>query len=441
MKTKSFKTISFCYFLLLSLNLVFSQTPTWKLLPASPYLNDRIDDLFFINPQTGWIVGGNATIHKTTNGGLTWQHISTVSGYLRSVCFLDSLTGFLGKLDGPMFFYKTVNGGLNWSAISMDSNAISRVCGLSSFGNTVIASGWFNGNPKVAISTNRGVSWKNINMINYANALVDCYMTGPTEAFVVGGIGSHYENRKAVILYTSNAGDTWETRFISSRIKNWGWKISFPSTNVGYVSLENSYSLDSSFFAKTTNGGLNWVEKYYGIGMEYREQGIGFVNENTGWMGGYNKFLATTNGGDNWSILNIAPEFSAINRIRFYSDTIGYASGLRVYKYTTEDFLSNINVQNTIPGKNSLHQNYPNPFNPVTVIKFEIFEKSVSTIKIYNAAGEEVYSFAHGYRTPGIIEFAWYGTDYNGNLMPSGVYFYRLETEKYTETKKMILVR
>jgi hypothetical protein len=158
-------------------------------------------------------------------------------------------------------------------------------------------------------------------------------------------------------------------------------------------------------------------------------------------MGGYDLVYETTNGGDTWTAINIGNPFTSINRIRFYGDTVGYAGGTRIYKYTSDNSIGISNNQTIIPSKNSLEQNYPNPFNPVTVIKYEIFETSMSTISIFNAAGEEIYSFSNGYRTPGTREFTWYGTDNNGNLMPSGVYFYRLETEKYTETKKMILVR
>jgi photosystem II stability/assembly factor-like uncharacterized protein len=441
MNIKAFRTALFISIILLNLLSILSQEPSWKLLPGSPVAG-RFDDLFFINDLTGWAAGSSPTkIYKTTNGGLIWHFLTGFSGYSRSFCFLDSITGFMGTLNGSQHLFKTTNGGFDWNVVVLDSNNPEGICGLSYSGNTIMGSGMYSGFPRVVLSTNRGDNWKIINLAVYADALIDCYLVSETEAFVVGGKGSSYSTRRGVILHTQDAGNTWETRFTSLHSGNWGWKISFPASNVGYVSLENEFQNDTSFFAKTTNGGINWIEKPFGVGVNYREQGIGFVNETTGWMGGYTKFYATTDGGNNWVQMNIDPEFSSINRIRFYGDTLGYAGGKRIYKYTSDKTIGIWANQNNIPGKISLFQNYPNPFNPVTIIKYEIFEKSMSTIKIFNATGEEVYSFSNGFRTPGIREFIWYGTDYNGNLMPSGVYFYKLETEKYSETKKMILVR
>jgi photosystem II stability/assembly factor-like uncharacterized protein len=444
MNKKAFNTALFVFAAFVNVFSILSQEPSWKLLPGSPSLNSRYDDLSFINPQTGWIGNASGNIYKTTNGGINWTflvRLNNSSSYVRSICFLDTLLGFAGTLNGSQHFFKTSDGGISWDSVSLFPGSIEGLCGLSFFGNTVMGSGVYSGSPKVVLSTDRGSSWAVLNLSSYVTTLVDCYLVSENEAFVVGGIGAPFTERKSVILHTSNAGGSWESRFTSSRIGNWGWKISFPDPNVGYVSLENSSISAVSYFAKTTDGGISWSEKPYGTGANFREQGIGFVNANTGWMGGYDKFYATTNGGDNWFLLNIGPEFSSINRIRFYGDTLGYAAGLRIYKFTSDKSIGIWSNQSKIPIEGSLSQNYPNPFNPVTVIKYEIFEKSVSTIKIFNAAGEEVYSFANGFRAPGVREFIWYGTDHNGNLMPSGVYFYRLETENFVETKKMILVR
>jgi photosystem II stability/assembly factor-like uncharacterized protein len=412
-------------------------------LPGSPGAG-RFDDLTFINARTGWAVGAGppSKIYKTTNGGLNWQLLYTFIGiYSRSVCFVDSMNGFLGSLNGFQHLFKTNNGGLNWDSVSFGSNRPNGICGMSFFGNTILGSGMYNGFPKIIISTNLGAGWQVIDMNNFADALVDCYMFSENEMFITGGIGTTFSNRKTVILYSSNGGINWITRFTSLHTGNWGWKISFADNNHGFVSMENASPLQLSYFAKTSNGGLNWEEKPFGTGVNFREQGIGFINQGTGWIGGYNYVYETTDGGDNWTLLNIGAEFSSVNRIRFYGDTLGYAGGTRIFKYTADNSIG-ISINHTnLPVKSLLGQNYPNPFNPVTVIKYEIFETSMSTIRIFNAAGAEVYVFMNGFRAPGLREFIWFGTDMNGTPLPSGVYFYKLETENFSETKKMILVR
>jgi photosystem II stability/assembly factor-like uncharacterized protein len=440
MNIKAFKTALFIIF---SISSVFSQIPTWKLLPNSP-IGGRLDDLSFVNARTGWSVNAStdSKIYKTTDGGLNWQLLYTFTGrHSRSICFLDPLTGFVGSLNGAQHFFKTINGGLNWDSVGFGADRPDGICGLSNYGNSIVGSGVYSGSPKVIWSTNRGTTWQVINLNTLADALVDCYMVNENEAFVIGGIGSTYTNRKCVILHTTNAGSTWETKFTSPREGNWGWKISFANNNTAYVSIENYNFSESSYFAKTTNGGLNWEEKFFGTGSVYQHQGIGFVNENTGWIGTFSSVFESTDGGASWVLLNIGNPFSSVNRMRFYGDTLGYAGGSRMYKYTTDNTIGISVNQNNLPTQSSLRQNYPNPFNPVTVIKYEIFETSVSTIRIFNASGEEVYTFINGFRAPGIKEFSWYGTDNNGNSLPSGVYFYKLDTEKYSETKKMILVR
>lgn len=422
---------------------VFAQQPQWRLLEGSPS-DGRFDDFSFININTGWGVSasGNSKIYKTTNSGLNWQLLYTFTGrHSRSICFIDSLTGFMGALTGAQHLFKTTNGGINWDSVPFASERPEGICGQSSFGNNLIGSGVYSGFPKVIWSTDRGNSWRVINLSSYADALIDCYLVNESEAFVIGGKGSEYSNRKAVILQTTDAGNSWVTRFTSAHTGNWGWKISFADPQTAYISIENFNYMDTPFFAKSTDGGLSWTERYFGTGGNYLHEGIGFVNESTGWIGTFNNVYETTNGGDTWNILNIGSPFTSINRFRFYNDTLGYAGGNRIFKYSVSKTIGLSSNQDYIPVRNSLHQNYPNPFNPVTKIQYEIFESSLSVIRIFNSAGEEVFTFYNGFRAPGVKEFYWYGTDNNGQLLPSGVYFYQLETENHTETKKMILVR
>ncbi len=89
-----------------------------------------------------------------------------------------------------------------------------------------------------------------------------------------------------------------------------------------------------------------------------------------------------------------------------------------------------------VPEQFALSQNYPNPFNPKTLVRFEI--PSVTDVKlvVYNALGEEVAVLAEGRMNPGFYEADWDATG-----MPSGMYFYRLRTETFSETKKMLLVK
>jgi len=93
-----------------------------------------------------------------------------------------------------------------------------------------------------------------------------------------------------------------------------------------------------------------------------------------------------------------------------------------------------------VPEGYALQQNYPNPFNPSTMIEFSLSRASSWTLKIYNVTGKVVREF-NGSNEAGNYEVVWDGKNSNSEKAASGVYFYRLEANNFTETKKMILLK
>lgn len=99
------------------------------------------------------------------------------------------------------------------------------------------------------------------------------------------------------------------------------------------------------------------------------------------------------------------------------------------------------NIDSKIPGKFSLLQNFPNPFNPATKIKFDIpfagnvYMRSVQ-LKIFDILGKEITVLVNQQLQPGSYEVEW-----NASNNSSGVYFYKLTSGNFTNTKKMLLVK
>ncbi len=93
-------------------------------------------------------------------------------------------------------------------------------------------------------------------------------------------------------------------------------------------------------------------------------------------------------------------------------------------------------LTSTVAEKYSLSQNYPNPFNPSTKINFAIPSNGFVSLKVYDISGKEVMTLVNKNMTVGS-----YAVDFNGALLSSGVYFYRLEAGSFVETKKMMLVK
>jgi hypothetical protein len=83
-----------------------------------------------------------------------------------------------------------------------------------------------------------------------------------------------------------------------------------------------------------------------------------------------------------------------------------------------------------------LHQNYPNPFNPITNIRFEISKDDFVTLKIFNVTGKEITVLVNEELKRGVFKIT-----FNGKKLTSGIYFYRIESGDYKETKKMVLLK
>ncbi len=95
-----------------------------------------------------------------------------------------------------------------------------------------------------------------------------------------------------------------------------------------------------------------------------------------------------------------------------------------------------IHISNEVPDRFSLSQNYPNPFNPSTNIKFQMPNSGFVKLIVFDVLGREISTLVNEEMKPGIYEASWDAANY-----PSGIYFYRLITDKFTETKKMMLVK
>lgn len=94
-----------------------------------------------------------------------------------------------------------------------------------------------------------------------------------------------------------------------------------------------------------------------------------------------------------------------------------------------------------IPSDYSLLQNYPNPFNPTTSISFAMPTAAPATLEIYNVLGEKVITLFNGMANAGTNTVDWQGVDASGQPVASGIYFYRLKTAAFEQTRKMVMMK
>ena len=134
-----------------------------------------------------------------------------------------------------------------------------------------------------------------------------------------------------------------------------------------------------------------------------------------------------------------------INSLYINGTTIfaGTLSGT-IYKRPLSQMISSVKIlSKEVPDKFSLSQNYPNPFNPVTKIRFSITKSqnpnssgSMISLTVYDLLGKQISTLINQQLQPGMYEI-----DFDGAEYPSGIYYYRLITESFTQTKKMMLIK
>ncbi len=93
-------------------------------------------------------------------------------------------------------------------------------------------------------------------------------------------------------------------------------------------------------------------------------------------------------------------------------------------------------TSSAIPNKYILYTNYPNPFNPITNITFDIPKSSFVLLKIYDVSGKELISLVNENLKAGSYNYQWDASNFT-----SGVYFYRIETNEFVQTKRMVLIK
>jgi hypothetical protein len=104
----------------------------WVALPNAPTAPTRFDDVFFVSPDSGWVVDGAGRIHRTTNGGQSWTLQASLPTYLRCVGFATRFKGWAGSLYGPPLLYATSNAGVTWTPVlNIPDPQPSGICGLS----------------------------------------------------------------------------------------------------------------------------------------------------------------------------------------------------------------------------------------------------------------------------------------------------------------------
>jgi photosystem II stability/assembly factor-like uncharacterized protein len=439
----------------------------------------------FVDANTGFAAGGAAApgvILKSINGGTTWTQVFTAPtlSFLHAIDFVNANTGFIGGNSGIM---KTTDAGATW--------------GLTTTAATVYQIDFANENTGWAVgdlgsilkTTDGGTTW--VTQVSGAVApLHDVHALNVNDVWAVGNNGT--------VRKTTDGGTTWTTVTTPIPASLWAWGVHFANPNTGWISGDNGWMI------KTTNGGTSWYRQPVApIVLTRALYQIKSANPNVVYsVGAVGTILKTVNGGDapimnvtatsmNFGNVNVGsdttvnvrvfntgtmaltidslsinnPVFSVVGitppvnvpvgdtltiPVMFTPpDTIQYNGSLRIVGNDPFNPLRTVSLtgvgvgpvgitqySSEIPTEYELSQNFPNPFNPSTQIKFAIPKNGLVTLKIFDLLGREIATLVNETKEAG-----YYIVDFDASGFSSGMYFYKIESNGYSNVKKMMMIK
>lgn len=370
----------------------------------------------FINANTGMAVGEQGRILKTTNGGAFWQAVNFSDTYfLKAVYMVDEFVAFAVGSVGTVI--KTTNGGTTWTSII--ASGMGQFNCVSFLNSSVGWIGGFTGN--VLRTTNGGLNWNNQPEVNFT--INGIKFINLDFGLACGDGGKIYK--------TINGGFNWSTR---------------NSNTTGNLFALDVWNADTSVIVGAGGtvllsifGGDVWDPSPTGLSASDQLNSVTFCGNsaNICAVGKNGRVIRTTNFGQNW-LIQATSTSDELFGVDFANGFTGYAVGVtgRVIKTVTGGGVNIQQLGTEIPANYSLEQNYPNPFNPNTVIRFDLPNNSYVNLDVYDISGKLVKKLISKEMSLGK-----YSVEFNGEGLNSGLYFYKLTTDRFSDTKKMILIK
>ena len=415
------KKLSFLVLAILVSSISYSQSGWVKVTDSIPNL--VIMSMQFTSANTGYACGSYGTtipgaVLRTTNGGLNWIVTQFPEYSADDLTFLNDNTGYISAWQGPgkSYVLKTTNGGVNWNKLDSNASSFFKIKFYDSNNGMVVSK--YNTSHR---TTDGGNTW----ITRYDNAL----WSEPNSLICLNAETWLVADKGYGIIKTTSGGANWE-HIYSSNMQ--GVSMYFLNSTTGF--LVDYYAK----VFKTTNAGNNWfkIDSIANVN-NFNDANITFTDNSTGYIASENYVYKTTNGGYNWSRLLVRTNYWGYSSYFINSNTgfVGGQSGF-IYRTTTGGTIGVNNISTEVPSKYSLSQNYPNPFNPITNVKFSIVNAGDVKIVVYDIQGREVQTLVNERLKPGTFE-----VKFDGSMLTSGVYFYKMVTEGYSETKKMLLIK
>ena len=420
------KTLKFLLLLILTTGISYGQN--WQTLNSGVEVG--LIGIFFTSDNIGYAVGGEGKIIKTTDAGNTWQQQNSgVTVSLTKVFFVDANTGYCGGFGGTIL--KTTNAGNIWVNSNPAPSAVQALCFTDS------QTGFAVGNGFAMKTINGGSNWT-FQELATNNPILTSVIFNQGKGFI--GEADAESN----LLFSMDDGNTWQNGKTRNGVVH-TYGTSFLSESLlGYlVGTEQEGSITHPLINKTVDNGNQWnsyimssasgMLRSVAIPNDLKACAVGkYIDDPT--FGNTGLIMTTVDGGINWSSQSVTfvTGFSCITKTNSAYYITGSYGVILKSDHTTG--ISNINLE--IPASYTLSQNFPNPFNPETNIKFSISQSGNVKLTVFDITGKEVESLVNEKLSAGT-----YAYNFNASNLPSGTYFYKIETDNFVETKKMVLIK
>ena len=382
----------------------------------SNYIQKALRDIHFIGLE-GWITGqfkSELRVYHTTDGGPTFiaQTVPANSGNGMSVAMRSPMEGYIVTSAGHVL--RTTDGGNNWITISMPGGSLYSI----SFPPLPEPTGYICGNYGRIYSVTGSTLASETTIGTATLTSISCPVNS-NEGWVCGGTVIRHRNSTGWHIDQNDNGGKYYCA-------------------IYFIDNQHGWAVGSDGIIIRTINGIDWITQTNPDNNQLND--VFFLNTQEGWAVGDNVILHTNDGGVTWikeptSLTDSTLLLSvfAVNNNEVYVTGRKYGPNLNrslLLKYTIVTGIQ----ENTAKESVILFQNQPNPFSNSTVIWWQILVGNHVVLRVFDFMGKEIKTLVDADMAPGEHQVS-----FDASGLPAGVYFYRLQANGTTETKKMVV--
>ncbi len=403
--------------------------------------------------------GGVGGIFRSTDNGTSWTAVNTglTNPYVIRLAVSD--TNLFAAIEDSGVF-RTTNHGTSWT--SVNTGLADNIVRSFAVSGTNLFAGTQNGG--IFLSTDAGTSWTAVNtgLTGLPHTTVYSLAVSGTN-LIAGTLYGIWRRPLWEMIPAFSVTNKWNIVCISKRTSDYSKSVLFPSAVSDAFTFQNSYVRKDTL----SNGIGYWLE--FDHAQDVYVQGDVITSDTIDVVSGWNLVGSisspvvasgiTSNPGG-----MITSNFYGYKSGYFVTDTIqpgkGYwvkvnqNGGLILSALSAMSVRNRIKIVETtelppsppdeqstnlraqIPKEFALNQNFPNPFNPSTQFTYALPTSIHVTLKIFNVLGQEVVTVVDRFEGPG-----YKSLQFDASKLSTGIYFYRLQAGKFTDIKKMVLLK